>query len=60
MYFKLLIYVFQGRPDLVSGVRIDVMTEKTNQKSNEGTPSWLVAQLLSLVGNLNLFCSLLS
>ncbi|XP_027353322.1 glyoxysomal processing protease, glyoxysomal [Abrus precatorius] len=39
----------QGRPELVSGVRIDVMTEKTNEKSNQGTPCWLVAQLLSLV-----------
>ncbi|TKY71725.1 Glyoxysomal processing protease [Spatholobus suberectus] len=39
----------QGRPDLISGVRIDVMTEKTNEKSNQGTPCWLAAQLLSLV-----------
>ncbi|XP_020234599.1 glyoxysomal processing protease, glyoxysomal [Cajanus cajan] len=39
----------QGRPDLISGVRIDVMTEKTNGISNQGTPCWLVAQLLSLV-----------
>ncbi|KAK7331953.1 hypothetical protein VNO80_28698 [Phaseolus coccineus] len=39
----------QGRPDLISGVRIDVMTEKTNVNSNQGTPCWLVAQLLSLV-----------
>lgn len=39
----------QGRPDLISGVRIDVMTEKTNEKSNQGTPCWLGAQLLSLV-----------
>ena len=44
---------FQGRPDLISGVRIDVMTEKTNVNSNQGTPCWLVAQLLSLVGILN-------
>ncbi|KAK7327856.1 hypothetical protein VNO77_21949 [Canavalia gladiata] len=39
----------QGRPDLVSGVRIDVITEKTNEKCDEGTPHWLVAQLVSLV-----------
>ncbi|KAG2396047.1 Glyoxysomal processing protease [Vigna angularis] len=39
----------QGRPDLISGVRIDVMTENTNGHSNQGTPCWLIAQLLSLV-----------
>ncbi|RDX62263.1 Glyoxysomal processing protease, glyoxysomal, partial [Mucuna pruriens] len=39
----------QGKPDLISGVRIDVMTEQTNEKSNQRTPCWLVAQLLSLV-----------
>ncbi|KAK7302815.1 hypothetical protein RJT34_13711 [Clitoria ternatea] len=39
----------QGRPDLISGVRIDIMTEKTNEKSNQGTPCRLVAELLSLV-----------
>ncbi|XP_027932289.1 glyoxysomal processing protease, glyoxysomal [Vigna unguiculata] len=39
----------QGRPDLISGVRIDVMTENTKGHSNQGTPCWLVAQLLSLV-----------
>lgn len=45
---------FQGRPDLISGVRIDVMTEEANEKSNQGTPCWLAAELLSLVGILNL------
>lgn len=45
---------FQGRPDLIAGVQIDVMTEETNEKSNRGTPCWLLAQLLSLVGILNL------
>lgn len=44
---------FQGRPDLISGVRIDVMTENTKGHSNQGTPCWLVAQLLSLVSILN-------
>ncbi|KAL2969318.1 hypothetical protein AAZX31_15G073800 [Glycine max] len=39
----------QGRPDLISGVRIDVMTEEANEKSNQGTPCWLAAELLSLV-----------
>ncbi|KAG4960437.1 Glyoxysomal processing protease, glyoxysomal [Glycine soja] len=39
----------QGRPDLIAGVQIDVMTEETNEKSNRGTPCWLLAQLLSLV-----------
>ncbi|KAI5447970.1 glyoxysomal processing protease, glyoxysomal [Lathyrus oleraceus] len=39
----------QGRPDLISGVRIDIMTEKTNEESDQGTPSWLEGQLLSLV-----------
>lgn len=53
--FNFLVHAFQGRPDLISGVRIDVMTEKTNEKSDQGTPGWRVAQLLSLVGILNLF-----
>ncbi|KAL5096728.1 hypothetical protein RYX36_001055 [Vicia faba] len=39
----------KGRPDLISGVRIDIMTEKTNEESDQGTPSWLEGQLLSLV-----------
>lgn len=39
----------QGRPDLISGVRIDIMTEETNEKSDHGlTPGWHGAQLLSL------------
>ncbi|KAG4945616.1 hypothetical protein JHK87_041623 [Glycine soja] len=41
----------QGRPDLISGVRIDVMTEEANEKSNQGTPCWLAAELLSLVSD---------
>ncbi|XP_028776760.1 glyoxysomal processing protease, glyoxysomal isoform X1 [Neltuma alba] len=39
---------FQGRPELISGVRIDIMTEKTSEKSDKGIP-WSEAQLLSLV-----------
>ncbi|XP_019419712.1 PREDICTED: glyoxysomal processing protease, glyoxysomal isoform X2 [Lupinus angustifolius] len=39
----------QDRPELIPSVRIDIMTEKTNENSNQGTPSWLGAQLLSLV-----------
>ncbi|XP_054777019.1 glyoxysomal processing protease, glyoxysomal isoform X2 [Prosopis cineraria] len=39
---------FQGRPELISGVRIDIMTEKASEKSDKGIP-WLGAQLLSLV-----------
>ncbi|KAE9594974.1 putative peptidase S1, PA clan [Lupinus albus] len=39
----------QDRPELIPGVRIDIMTEKTNENSNQGTPCWLGAQLLSLV-----------
>ncbi|CAL0300907.1 unnamed protein product [Lupinus luteus] len=39
----------QDRPKLIPGVRIDIMTEKTNENSSQGTPSWLGAQLLSLV-----------
>lgn len=61
MCFEFLFYDFQGRPDLISGVRIDIMTEKTNEESDQGTPCWLVGELLSLVGILYLFiCSLLS
>ncbi|KAI9074076.1 hypothetical protein K1719_043968 [Acacia pycnantha] len=39
---------FQGRPELISGVRIDVMTEKISEKIDKGIP-WPEAQLLSLV-----------
>ncbi|KAL1335908.1 hypothetical protein HN51_030344 [Arachis hypogaea] len=39
----------QGRPELISGVQIDVMTEKTDEKSSQPTPCWIVAQLLSLI-----------
>lgn len=53
--FKFVCYAFQGRPDLIPGVQIDVMTEKANEKSDQGTPCWLVGQLMSLVGLLNLF-----
>ncbi|KAI9077002.1 hypothetical protein K1719_041078 [Acacia pycnantha] len=38
----------QGRPELISGVRIDVMTEKISEKTDKGIP-WPEAQLLSLV-----------
>lgn len=55
MCFEFLFYAFQGRPDLISGVHIDIMTEKTNEESDQGTPSWLEGQLLSLVGILNFF-----
>ena len=55
MCFEFLFYYFQGRPDLISGVRIDIMTEKTNAESDQRTPCWLEGQLLSLVGILNLF-----
>lgn len=40
--FKFVFYAFQGRPDLIPGVQIDVMTEKANENSDQGTPSWLV------------------
>ncbi|MCI03660.1 glyoxysomal processing protease glyoxysomal-like, partial [Trifolium medium] len=43
-----------GRPDLISGVRIDIMTEKTNEGSDQGNPCLLEGELLSLVGCLNL------
>ncbi|KAK7246474.1 hypothetical protein RIF29_41342 [Crotalaria pallida] len=39
----------QGRPELITGVQIDIMSEKTNEKSNQLAPSWLGAQLLTLV-----------
>ncbi|KAI4296775.1 hypothetical protein L6164_036700 [Bauhinia variegata] len=39
----------QDRPELISGVRIDIMTEETNEESDERVPFWLDAQLLSLV-----------
>lgn len=56
MCFEFLFYSFQGRPDLISGVRIDIMTEETNEKSDHGlTPGWHGAQLLSLVGFLKPF-----
>ncbi|KAF7840284.1 glyoxysomal processing protease, glyoxysomal [Senna tora] len=39
----------QGRPELISGAQIDVGTEITKEKSDNGRPLWLPAQLLSLV-----------
>ncbi|KAI9076984.1 hypothetical protein K1719_041060 [Acacia pycnantha] len=41
-------FVRWGRPELISGVRIDVMTEKISEKIDKGIP-WPEAQLLSLV-----------
>jgi hypothetical protein len=52
--FEFVFYDFQGKPDLISGVRIDIMTEKTNEGSDQGNPCLLEGKLLSLVGFLNL------